>query len=127
MHDSFMPLGGMVLILNSSSTLVSLQPILVLAQKIANLARTRSSVMATVPGGGGNPDHLLAKGAAAPVEPVLVMHPDTPIGRDMPRLEATVQPALELTAGPRKRTGFLCQRSTPQVALLIDIPHSCGL
>ena len=41
MHDSFMPLGGMVLILNSSSTLVSLQPILVLAQKIANLARTR--------------------------------------------------------------------------------------
>jgi hypothetical protein len=26
------------------------------------------------------------------------MHPDTAIGRDMPRLEATVQPALELTA-----------------------------
>jgi hypothetical protein len=35
--------------------LVSLQPILVWAQKIANLARTRSLVMATVPGGGGNP------------------------------------------------------------------------
>ena len=34
---------------------VSLQPILVLAQKIANLTRARSSVMATVPGGGGNP------------------------------------------------------------------------
>jgi hypothetical protein len=34
---------------------VSLQPILVLAQKIANLTRTRSLVMATVPGGGGNP------------------------------------------------------------------------
>src|SRR3984893_14798430 len=65
---------------------------------------------ATVPQKG---DHLLAKGAAAPVEPVLVMHSDTAIGRDMPRLEATVQPALELTAGPRKRTGFLCQRSTP--------------
>jgi hypothetical protein len=35
--------------------LVSLQPILVWAQKIANLARARSLVMATVPGGGGNP------------------------------------------------------------------------
>jgi len=32
--------------------LVSLQPILVWAQKIANLARARSLVMATVPGGG---------------------------------------------------------------------------
>ncbi len=36
-------------------TQVSLQPILVLAQKIANLQRARSLVMATVPGGGGNP------------------------------------------------------------------------
>ena len=34
---------------------VSLQPILVLSQKINNLPRTRLLVMATVPGRGGNP------------------------------------------------------------------------
>jgi hypothetical protein len=39
----------------SSGLPVSLQPILVSAQKIANLARTHSLVMAPVPGGGGHP------------------------------------------------------------------------
>ena len=39
-------------------------------------------------------DHLLAKRAAAAVKPVLVIHRDTAIGRDAPRLEVTVQPAF---------------------------------
>jgi hypothetical protein len=44
-------------------------------------------------------DHLLAEGAAAAIERVLVMDTDAAIGRDAPRLETAMQPALEAPSG----------------------------